>query len=506
VAFSWDEPRWWLPDLVVGLVFLGCGILAWQQRGARACAALLAATGVAWFLGSFTSSALYLHRGPLVHLLLTYPGSRPRSRLDLVAVAAGYVSAVSTPVWRSDTATIVLAVALVAVAARGVVVETGRTRQWRRAALLATTVLGAALVGGAAARLAVPAGDAVEPALLAYEAALVGIAIGLLVRVLGPAAATLADLVVELGETRSASLRDALAGALGDPTLQVGYWSAELRAYLDDAGREVVLPEHGADRSATLVEREASPFAVLVHDAAVLADPALVDAVGSATRLAESNVALQAEVRGQVAELRASRRRLLVAADEERRRLESRLRAGPERRLTSLADSLTGVAPRPGTAAGGHVDRARSQLSRTVDELHELARGLHPRELVESGLRGALASLAEQVPAPVVVDVRAERLPPEVEATVYFVCAEALANVAKYASAARVELEVTAQDGRLTLVVADDGVGGADLSLGTGLQGLADRVEALGGALRVESPVGRGTRVAAEIPLGAAGA
>ena len=156
--------------------------------------------------------------------------------------------------------------------------------------------------------------------------------------------------------------------------------------------------------------------------------------------------------------------------------------------------------------AGGpnnaNLERARTQLSRTLDDLHELARGLHPRELTETGLRGALASLAERAPVPVELDVRVERLPDELEATVYFVCAEALVNIAKYASASCARLEVAAREGLVIAVVADDGIGGAAASPGTGLQGLADRVEALGGTLHVESPAGSGTRLAAVIPLG----
>ncbi len=489
-AFSWDQTRYWLPDLIVGLTFIACGSLAWERE--RAAGGLLGATGVAWFLGNFSAELLYLHRGPLVHLLVAYPGWRPRSRLDLTAIAAGYATAVVAAVWRSDVATIVLAAMLVAVAARGYVAASGRARRDRLTALQASVALGAVLVGGAAARIAVPSGDAVDPALLAYEAVLVAIAVGLYARLRGPAVPAVADLVVELGEARSGTLRDRLAHALRDPTLELGYWSPEAHAYLDDRGAAVVLPEPGAGRSATRVERDGQPYAVLAHDEAVLGDSALAEAVASATRLSASNVALQAEVLAQVAELTASRRRLLVAADEERRRLEARLREGPEQRLTRLEATLADL-PR-----GEHVDRARSQLSHTLSDLQRLARGLHPRELSAAGLPGALASLA---PSNVVLDVRVGRVPDETEACAYFVCAEALANVAKYASASRTTLEVTARDGRLVVVVADDGVGGADASRGTGLQGLADRVEALGGVLEVVSPPGGGTRVTAEIPL-----
>src|SRR5919198_5670778 len=130
-AFSWDDPRRWLPDLVVGLTFIGCGQLAWERRGRRGAGVLLAATGCAWFLGNFGAAALYLHRGPLVHLLLTYPGWRPRSRIDLAAVAAGYVAAAAAPVWPGEWATIAFALALVTVTTRGYAVSTGRARRDR---------------------------------------------------------------------------------------------------------------------------------------------------------------------------------------------------------------------------------------------------------------------------------------------------------------------------------------------------------------------------------------
>jgi signal transduction histidine kinase len=248
------------------------------------------------------------------------------------------------------------------------------------------------------------------------------------------------------------------------------------------------------------VERDGQPFAMLVHDAAVLADPALVRAVASAARLTASNVALQAERRARAGEVMASRRRLLVAADRERRALEARLRRGPEQRLAEVDRLLADVS---GEAGGAHLEHARVELVRTLDDLHELARGLHPRELVEAGLEGALASLAQRSPVPVELDVRIPRLPDDVELTIYFVCAEAVANIAKYARASRARLSVQASDGQLSLRVADDGVGGADRARGTGLQGLADRVETLGGTLYLASPPGAGTVLTAEIPLAA---
>jgi signal transduction histidine kinase len=477
-AFRWDQPGRWLPDLAVGLTFIGCGVVAWDRS--RGTAALLGATGVAWFAGNFAADLLYLHRGPLVHLILAYPGWRLVSRLDRAAAGTAYLAAIVTPVWQSEAATVALAAALMAVTARG----------HPRIAIVAAGTVGAVLV---AAALVLGQDAAVH----AYEAALIAVAVVLTARLPHSPAALVADLVVELGERRSGTARDRLARALGDPTLVLGYWSVDEGTYLDDAGVALTLPPPSG-RATTAVERDGAPFAVLVHDDAVLADPAIVAAVASATRLSASNVALRDEVRAQADALKASRRRLLVAADDERSRLEARLRGGPQERLARLSDALA-AAPSGGNE---RVDRARTQLSRTLEDLHELGRGLHPRELTEAGLERALASLAERAPVPVAVEVRVGTLPAEVQAAVYYVCAEALANVAKYAQAASAQLAVTAGDGRVTVIVADDGVGGADPARGSGLQGLADRVAALGGALTVTSPPGTGTRLAAHIPAG----
>ena len=255
---------------------------------------------------------------------------------------------------------------------------------------------------------------------------------------------------------------------------------------MDAAGQPVVLPAPGSGRSVTVIERGAEPVAVLVHDPAVLGDPALVDGIAAAARLAAVNARLQAEVLAQLAELRASRRRLVEAGDDERRRLEQRLREGAEQRLRRAVRDARAVArARVGPETAERLARAEGQLARTLDELHELARGLHPRVLSEAGLAGRSRRSRADSAVPVDVSVPAKRLPAEVEAALYFVCAEALANVAKHASAsARERRDHERGDGRLIARIADDGVGGADLAGGSGLRGLADRVEALGGTLR----------------------
>jgi signal transduction histidine kinase len=515
--FGWGDPRHWIPDLAVGWLFIACGLIASSRRRESRSGALMAATGFSWFFGNLAhlgvgpidraaSLGVYLYLGPLLHLLIAYPSGRLSSRLTRGAVAVGYAAAIVTPVWRSEGGTIVLAALLMAVSARAYFGAVGQYRRARLLALWAATAFGLVLGGYAVFRLVLSPAAVSAQFILAYQVVLCAIAVGLLAGLFpafwGRSAVT--DLVVELGEAGSGSLRDALARALGDPTLEVGYWLPDGGTFVDPEGRSVSLPDPGSERSVTTVERDGQPVAVLVHDPAVLADPGLLEAVSSATQLAASNARLGAEVQAQVDELRASRRRILQAGDEERQRLERRLHQGAVRRLTRLAETVRearGQANGMSPTTLDNIERAQGQLEGTLDELKELARGLHPRALAELGLERALASLADRSPVPVELTVRAGGLPPRVEAAVYFLSSEGLANIAKYASATRAVISVELHHDALWVEIRDDGVGGADLSGGTGMLGLADRVEALGGAFRVESPPGHGTRLVAEIPL-----
>jgi signal transduction histidine kinase len=516
VGFGWGDPRRWIPDLAAGWSLIGCGLVAWERRPESRTGPLMAATGFTWFLGNFgnvgmaavawvAAHLVYLHRGPLVHLVLTYPAGRPSSRLAQAAVAVGYAAAVITPVWRSEVATILLAGLLVAVGARDYARAVGRARRARRASLQAVAGLSVVLAGTAAARLLVPAGEVSGPSLLVYEATLCALAgwllAGLLLAPWDRAAVT--DLVVELGEARTGTLRGALSRALGDPSLEIGFWLPGTGAFVDSGGRMLRLPDPGSGRSVTVVERQGRPVAVLVHDPAVLADPGLLDAVASAAQLAASHARLQAEVQARVVELQASRRRILAARDDQRRGLEHRLHEGAERRLAQLADTLRRSRRSASTPrTRDQIARAQAQLASTLEELRRLAHGLHPGVLSEHGLEGALAALAKDFPIPVQVTVAGDQVPSPVAVVAYFVCAEALANVAKHAAATRVAVAVTARDGRVRVEIEDDGVGGADPGRGSGLRGLADRVETVGGTLQMASVPGHGTRLAAELPLG----
>ena len=268
ISFGWGDLRHWVPDLVTGWTLIACGLVAWSRRDESRSGALMTATGFSWFFGNFANvgvasvawlaaHALFLYRGPLVQLLVTFPSGRCASRLERAAVGIAYAVAVITAMWQSEIATIVLAVLLVSTCARSYLLTVGPPRRLRRLSLWAAAGLGLVFAGGAAAHLAVPTGDANESSLLVLEATLCAIAGGLLAGLLAaPSERTvLTDLVVELGESRSDVLRDELSRALGDPTLEIGYALSGGDALVDSEGRPFSLPEHGSDRAVTIVER-----------------------------------------------------------------------------------------------------------------------------------------------------------------------------------------------------------------------------------------------------------
>ena len=312
------------------------------------------------------------------------------------------------------------------------------------------------------------------------------------------------DLVLELDHARPQELRDALARSLGDPTLDVAFWLPERGTYADAAGAPVELPEDGT-RAVTYLEHEGEPLAAIVHDPSLLEEPKLVRAAGAAARLALENAQLQADMRAQLTQVQESRVRIVTAADEERKRIERDLHDGAQQRLAALALQLRTAQRRLDSreadpAVESLLESAVAELQAANEELRELVRGVYPAILTEDGLAAALESLALRNPFPIELDVLEGRLPARVEATAYFVTCEGLANVTKHAQATKASVCIARRDGLLVVEIADDGVGGARPLENSGLSGLADRVEALGGRLWVESPVGAGTRIVAEIP------
>jgi len=480
-------------DFAVGFAFITAGALA--LRRSTATGALMAATGFAWYLGGLAGGLVFLHRGPLVHLLLGYPRGRLESRLERAVVAAAYADALVYPLGRSNVATLALLAAVLVAAGARHARAGGSERRARATALAATAAIVAVL--GAAAITRLSGAEADRALLWTYEIVLTLVAVGLCADLLWGrwTQAAVTGLVVDLGDLgREATLRARLSRSVGDPSLQLGYWDPARSGYVDEAGETIDLRQPQSDRYVLLVSDEAGkPAAAIVHDPAVLDEPQLAEAVTAAVRIAVANVELQAQVLAKVEEVRASRRRLVEAADSERRRLERELREAAEPRLRAVAGLLDG--------AGPDVGDVRLELDALRDELGELARGIHPRALTEFGLPVALSELAARFPFRVEVTAGEAQLPPAVAAAAYFVCSEGLANAAKHAGASEVRIDVRRLDRSLVVEVADDGAGGADLASGSGLRGLADRVEALGGELVVGSAPGTGTRLRAEIPV-----
>ena len=490
-------------DAAAGLALLACGALVWTLRPRTGAGPLMLLSGVAWFAGDLWSALLYAHRGPLVHLLLTYPRGRISSRVTLGVIAAAYADGLIPDVARSEWVTLALmgAVMVVAVARHRAV--GGVERRARAAALAGAALLSVTL--GLTALMRLLDGGADATGVWALYGAVVAIACGLTADLLwgrwGRAALT--GFVIDLGDRHEPqALRAALARTLGDPELELAYRIDGRAGWVDEAGRPVQLPDRDGDgRRVTLIDQGGTPVAALVHDPAALSDPALVTSVAAAASLAIANVRLQADVAAHVQHVAASRRRLVEAGDEERRRLGEQLGEGPEARLAEVGTRLERLATRAGGDVGDTIRRLSGEVAASRVQLREFAQGIRPRALTEGGLRPALTELATRSSVPVEVDVPADRFTPAHELVAYFVCSEALANIAKYADASQARIAALASEHELRVLVADDGVGGADARRGSGLQGLADRVEALGGRLRVESPLGGGTRVEAVLPM-----
>jgi signal transduction histidine kinase len=301
-------------------------------------------------------------------------------------------------------------------------------------------------------------------------------------------------------------LKHALSRALGDPSLELAFWFPAEGRYVDSSGRPVELPDSSAGRLSTVVERDGQPIAMLIHDAALEHNAELVDSVCAAAGLTLENERLQAELRARLAELQASRGRLVEATDAERRRIERDLHDGTQQRLVSIAMSLgllESKLPASSDEARPIVHGARAALTAALAELRDLTQGIHPTILVERGLPAALDELCNRSALPAHLHVTLDaRLPGQVESAAYFFVSEALTNAAKHSHASEIRVAVARDGALLTVEVADDGIGGAAGGSGSGLRGLADRVEALGGRLTVSSPPGRGTTLRAEIPCG----
>ena len=533
--------------LAIGWCFLVSGLVVWAREEANPLGALMAAGGLLWLAGAAAGQletalgawpGFILLNGAVamfVHVLVAFPSGRLTSRGEHALVATAYGDFVLlAPLWLaargdepegpgsggllrsepfvSSLGGLPAAIALVVSGALGWLLW----RRWYWATRHTRHTLGLVLLAGGAslalsfsAALAGWSSDGAGRALgwAAYAAfgavplaVLAGIVRSRLER------ASVAELVRDLETARTpGALRDALRRSLDDPTLRLAYWVSETRGYVDLRGRPFELPWEGSNQVATMVERDGRPVAALVHDASLRDTPELLEAVTSAASLALENERLHAELRAHVDDLRESRARIVEAGDAERRRLERNLHDGAQQRLVTMSLHLRLVESKLPSDPDGPapiVAQLREELTEALEELRELARGIHPAILSDRGLVPALEAAAARSAVPVRLSAPEERLPPPVEAAIYYVVSEALANVAKYAQASCVTIEVARSDGRAVLAIADDGVGGADPARGTGLRGLADRVAALDGRLYVDSGPSGGTRIYADIPCG----
>ena len=409
---------------------------------------------------------------------------------------------------------------------RGLREELGRSAFWRVLAMLllklpvallglavalAPVLLAVALAGLGVSGLAGEDGRLVGPwalgpavgialCLLALPATIVSIAA---LEGVGAALRALARRLLRTRVAEGGPVRELLAERLGDRSLTIAYWLPEREIFVDDAGRQVTLPDPGSGRAWTAVDRGGVRLAAIVHDAELDASPQLVTAAASAAALAIDNERLKAELRARVEELRLSRLRIVEAADDARRRIERDLHDGAQQQLVSLALDLRMLKARlADSGLASTVDQIGEKLAVALAELREFARGIHPAFLSERGVGAAVEALVARAPLNVEASVElSERLPAPVEAAAYFVVAEGLTNVVRYAETANATVHVALRGGEVVVVVADDGKGGAVIEGGTGLRGLIDRLQVLDGRLEVTSPPGEGTRLEAHIPI-----
>jgi signal transduction histidine kinase len=312
-----------------------------------------------------------------------------------------------------------------------------------------------------------------------------------------------AGLLVELRANPTADLQVALGRALRDPSVRLAYWLPQRGTWVDQDGKPIPSPMPDERRAVRTVKRGEQPMAAVIFDRSLEDEHELLDAVAAAAGIALENGQLQAELRARLQELHGSRVRVLEAGRRERKRLERDLHDGAQQRLVALSLELSflGESPAADPELRERLERAKDAVAASLEELRDVARGIYPAVLSGHGLPVALESLAARASVPVELVMGLNgRQPEAAEVAAYYVVSEALTNIDKHAAASAATVRLSRIADALVVDVTDNGVGGADPRDGSGLRGLADRVEALGGELRTESVATGGTCVHAEIP------
>jgi signal transduction histidine kinase len=536
----------------VGWGWVGTGLFTWSLRPDSSVGPLMTATGFAWFVGLVNASnvpALFIASAVLssiyfvtaIHMLLVASDAEGLSRGDRRIVTVGYLLVTvgslplafffdpathcadcpSNPLLISDDQTFFnIWNTLIALLGLGVIIGVLRSLilRWRRASRPERRLYAPVYAAGVALMVAVIAQLVLQSSGTEGQALDIIFVVGVIpfglvpylfmasfVRTRMAQSGAVGELMTRLSETnRPGGLRDALSDALEDPSLELVYWLPEGNRYVDYRGRDYTIPEDDPRRAVHYVDRDGLCVAAIIYDATLRGAEPHVRAVGGAASLALVNARLEAELRAKVKELRQSRERMLRIGLEERRRLERDLHDGAQQRLVSMALNIRLARAKLNEdplAADQLLETAGQELNSALEELRELARGIHPAVLTDRGLPTALETLASRAPVPVeLARLPEERLPEAVELAAYFVVSEGLTNVAKYAQATQATVGITRENGQVVVEVADDGIGGVDPEDGTGLRGLADRLAVLEGRLEIDSERGRGTTLRAQIP------
>lgn len=541
------RPHGWVSVVfvVVFWVYLAAGLIAWWRRPSNRMGALIVFGGFAIFAGSLANTTIpvlteagvilaTLVLAVMLHLLHAFPSGVLRGTASRITVAGGYAVAIvlQAPLYLFAPAGGTLMVADqpelatagawlqrgagLAVMVATAVILTGRLRhaapaQRRTLLPLFTYGILAVLLIPISANVFEPLGMTPVGRVALQLALLGGIPVAFALAVLRGGfarAGELEELGTWLGSTagNKPALAVALAETLGDNSLQVIYWVPERGIFVDSDGVPVELPPNSSGRSSVDVELEGRLVGAIAYDAELIADPELVRAAGHVVAIAVDRERLTAQLLSSQRALRKSRLRLVEAADGERRRIAQDLHDGLQVQLVLLALEAQQLAL--GLQASDDMRAKAVGLREGIDsaagDLRQLVHAVMPSALIERGLSAATEDLVDRMPVPTELElgITDNALPAPIERTAYFVVAEGLSNAVKHSRAASCLVRLKRDDSRLLIEVRDNGIGGASISAGTGLRGLGDRVDALGGRMHIDSEYDRGTHLRVELPCG----